>query len=300
MTLPDLSPLLSHPGVLLTYGLLTLALIALWVPDRAQPQRRVPLWAVLFAASLVSALWAGYVTLIALPFIAGFGLATYVFARAHRRSRQLLAAVIIVALAVGFMMHGLPGFHNYKVLSGVVLSVGAIPYSQYFNYDKAVLGLFLVAFTVPVLTTPEHWSRMLRAALPWGLLLAGGLSALAVAIGYVRLDIKFPPEGLIWAWANLFFTCLPEEAFFRGFLQRNLQAAMTPSRYAGPVALTLASIVFGLSHLGGGLTFTVLATVAGFGYGWVYQRTGAIEASIGVHFLVNALHFVFFTYPALA
>jgi membrane protease YdiL (CAAX protease family) len=74
---------------------------------------------------------------------------------------------------------------------------------------------------------------------------------------------------------------------------------MAPARYAGPVALTLSSVLFGLSHLGGGLLYSALATMAGFGYGWVYQRTGAIEASIGVHFLVNALHFVFFTYPAL-
>jgi hypothetical protein len=197
------------------------------------------------------------------------------------------------------MMHGVPGFHNYKVMSDVVLSAGAIPYSKYFNYDKATVGLFIVAFSIPVLTAREAWSRMLRIALPWGLLLFAVLSVLAVAIGYVRLDIKFPPQGLIWAWTNLFFTCLPEEAFFRGFLQRHLQAVMAPARYAGPVALTLSSVLFGLSHLSGGVQYSALATVAGFGYGWVYQRTGAIEASIGVHFLVNTLHFVLFTYPAL-
>ena len=38
----------------------------------------------------------------------------------------------------------------------------------------------------------------------------------------------------------------------------------------------------------------------GLGYGWVYLRTERIEASILTHFLLNCIHFVFFTYPALA
>ena len=42
-----------------------------------------------------------------------------------------------------------------------------------------------------------------------------------------------------------------------------------------------------------------LATVTGFAYGWIYQRNRAMESSILVHFMVNALHVVFFTYAAL-
>jgi len=40
--------------------------------------------------------------------------------------------------------------------------------------------------------------------------------------------------------------------------------------------------------------------VAGIGYGWAYRRTGRIEASILTHFSLNSLHFLLFTYPALA
>lgn len=47
--------------------------------------------------------------------------------------------------------------------------------------------------------------------------------------------------------------------------------------------------------------YVALATVAGAGYGWAYQRAGGrIEASILTHFALNAVHFFFFTYPALA
>jgi membrane protease YdiL (CAAX protease family) len=64
-------------------------------------------------------------------------------------------------------------------------------------------------------------------------------------------------------------------------------------------ALSVASVLFGLAHAGGGPIYVALATVAGAGYGWAYLRTGKIEASILTHFALNAVHFFGFTYPAL-
>ena len=64
--------------------------------------------------------------------------------------------------------------------------------------------------------------------------------------------------------------------------------------------LSVAAGLFGLVHAGGGPTYVVLATLAGVGYGWVFLRTGRIEASILTHFALNAVHFLGFTYPALA
>lgn len=61
----------------------------------------------------------------------------------------------------------------------------------------------------------------------------------------------------------------------------------------------LASLMFGLAHFKGGISYVMLATVAGVGYGFVYQKTKRIESSILVHFAVNTIHFLFFTYPAL-
>ena len=42
------------------------------------------------------------------------------------------------------------------------------------------------------------------------------------------------------------------------------------------------------------------ATLAGVGYGVAYQRTRRIEAAMVVHFALNAVHLLLFTYPALA
>lgn len=140
---------------------------------------------------------------------------------------------------------------------------------------------------------------MLRAAAPRLFALICAVILLALMVGYVQWEAKFPRQFYIWAWGNLFFTCVAEEALFRGFLQRQLQMSLVGVRYGPVVGLVAASVLFGLAHYAGGVSYIILATVAGLGYGWIYQRTNSIEASILTHFSLNAVHFLFFTYPAL-
>jgi CAAX protease family protein len=292
---------LGQSAPLITYGLLSLALLALWSPARVRYlPGHVPLWIGLFVLSLVCALWAGFVTPLALPFIALFAGATYVLSNERAPpAYRAVAGTMIVILSAGLMAHVIPGFHNYQAITDVVLSPGALPYRQYLNYDKATMGLLILSCCVPHALTAAEWRSLLRSALPWALVMLALLAALALAMGYLRLDPKLPPVTLLWVWINLWFTCLPEEAFFRGFIQRSLEGALSEVRHGQTIALMVAAVLFGLSHFAGGFRFIALASVAGWGYGRIYQRTGAIEASILVHFLVNGLHFVLFTYPAL-
>ena len=65
------------------------------------------------------------------------------------------------------------------------------------------------------------------------------------------------------------------------------------------VAATVAGVIFGAAHIGGGWTYAGLAAIAGIGYGWIYAATGAIGASILAHTGLNLVHLLFFSYPAL-
>ena len=56
----------------------------------------------------------------------------------------------------------------------------------------------------------------------------------------------------------------------------------------------------GVGHFAGGITYVLLATLAGIGYGAAYQLTDRVEASICVHFAPNLAHLVLFTYPFAA
>jgi len=62
----------------------------------------------------------------------------------------------------------------------------------------------------------------------------------------------------------------------------------------------IASVLFGLAHYAGGTLYIFLATIAELFYGIAYHITGRLEASIVSHYVLNATHFIFFTYPVLA
>jgi membrane protease YdiL (CAAX protease family) len=101
----------------------------------------------------------------------------------------------------------------------------------------------------------------------------------------------------LWGLANLFFTCLSEEALFRGFIQRELALALRGQRYGGGLAIAASALLFGAAHFAGGLSYVALATASGLGYAIVYHRTQSVEMSMLAHFALNATHFLLFTYP---
>ncbi len=96
------------------------------------------------------------------------------------------------------------------------------------------------------------------------------------------------------------FGCLSEEAFFRGFIQREIGAALRGTRAGNAIAIAVSAGLFGLAHFGGGVSYVVLAAAAGLGYAIVYHRTKSIEMSMLAHLALNTVHFLLFTYPAVA
>ncbi len=126
---------------------------------------------------------------------------------------------------------------------------------------------------------------------------AGFLMAAALSAHLVRWDPGLPPFWWQWAAINLVLVCFGEEAFFRLFLLEGFQSQrfLRMSRGTG---LALSALLFGLAHFRGGLAYALLAGVAGIFYGLAYRWSG-LWGSIGVHFLVNFIHFAGFSYPLL-
>ena len=295
-----------------TFLLLTLALIGLWVPV-AQPLRLrrngkpfryaadLP-WAIPFLAAVLTALTTGILEPPGLVSVAAMAGAAWWFGHASAaRWQRSAAAAAIVVLAAGLMTHLLPGFNNPRVIAGTPFGSDAIPYRLHLNFDKPLVGLFVLAWCHDRIRRGADWRAMLVRTAPIAGALVLLIMVLALAIGYVRFEPKFPREWWLWAWANLFLTCIAEEALFRGFVQARLQHAWRDLRHGRRLALGVAAVLFGVAHAAGGAAYVGLATVAGAGYGLACQRAGnRIEAGILTHFALNATHFLLFTYPALA
>ena len=286
--------ILGQPLSLLTYGTLLLAIAALWL------DRKRVIWAAVFGVALVFGLVSARIQAIALLPVAALAACFYVAERdRYARALRVGLGSAGVFLAVAFAAHSVPGFDNWKILDTFALSENSRPFSLYLNFDKPLVGLFLLAFGAPLLTGGTAWKTMLLGMLPVLLAAMLGVYGLAYLLGQVAFDPKLNHVFLPWALKNLFFTSVAEEALFRGFLQRYLERALDRFDWGKIFSLTAISVLFGLAHSGGGTVYVVLAATAGLFYGYAFQKTGRIEAAILTHFLLNAGHFVFFTYPTV-
>jgi membrane protease YdiL (CAAX protease family) len=288
--------------MVLTFALLAAAMIALWLP---WPQGAVGRpWFWLAVAAVVAARATGVVQPVGFAGIALWVAVVAAWVRLGRAGQNprwhwpLAAAVLAVAAAL--MLHRLPGFANPRVIDAVRFTPDVVPFTLYLNFDKTLIGLLLFALVLPHVTSGREWRAVLAATLPRAALVLGVVLTASLALGYVRWAPKWPAETPLFLGVNLLFTCTAEEALFRGLIQRELRRLWSGRRGGAWAALGVAAILFGLAHVAGGWTYVALATVAGAGYGWIYERTQRVEAGVLAHFALNAAHFLLFTYPALA
>ncbi len=257
--------------------------------------------AVFIALSLAAAVVAGIVEWEGLALLALFaGSCVAAVRSALPTALRTLAWGIVVILAVALGAHEVPWIHNVLVLDAVSVSDASASYTLHWNYDKGFAGVLLYSVCVQPQETPQ-WRRAIVATGVIAVVTVVLVGLAAAAAGYIAWDPKWPAMLAVWVPANLLLTCVAEESFFRGLLQRRL-GGLLGGWVPAPalVALLVAAFAFGTAHFAGGATYVVLATLAGIGYGAAYWLTGRVEAGILVHFLLNLSHLVLFTYPFVA
>jgi membrane protease YdiL (CAAX protease family) len=115
--------------------------------------------------------------------------------------------------------------------------------------------------------------------------------ALGLSLGFLHLHLRWPgAAAILEAWGFTFcFIALPEELFFRGWLQNLLERRL--GRYP---ALALTAVLFGLSHFNKRAAsfnwrYVLLAAVAGVFYGRAWRQQRRIGASAITHASVDAI-----------
>lgn len=290
-----------EPFVLTTYVVLLLSVIGLWVSTR------IPyLWTVLLAASLALGYLSGVLT--GFAFVPVLLLAAACWLYRHPKGKAMrtpaargVLAVLILGIALLLGLGAFPGFHNPFYAEQLLISPSATPYTSRLNFDKTLAGLLILGLCYRgLIAGVGEWRDALRRAWPVIVINVVVVIALALALGFVRPEPKWTTFFIPWAVVNLFFVCLSEEAFFRGFIQRELADRLSAYRYGQFVAIVVSAVLFGLAHFAGGLKYVLLSTVAGVGYAFAFQRSGRIEMAMLAHFSLNATHFLLLTYPTAA
>src|SRR5580658_10282615 len=112
---------------------------------------------------------------------------------------------------------------------------------------------------------------------------------LGLALGFIHPHANVPALGsAVLRWLLIFlFTALPEELFFRAWVQNLLER-----RVGRRAALVIASALFGLSHFNKrsahfNWRYVLLATIAGFFYGRAWREHRRVAASTITHASVD-------------
>ncbi|PID38719.1 MAG: CPBP family intramembrane metalloprotease [Proteobacteria bacterium] len=205
-----------------------------------------------------------------------------------------------------------------------------VPLIARFMHD-AIAAIFLIVPTLLVMRANEDFADhgLVAAPVPRGLLYFGGLSALVFPLftagfviyyqtvcGWVSAGKALPAvykrmcPAFVGSWtkmhpridkrfgwlaaAQLLVVALPEEYFFRGYLQTKLERVWTPKRrlLGGGlgVALIATSILFSLAHVL--VDFNPLRFAVFFPslvFGWLRSATGSILASVLFHACSNLI-----------
>ncbi len=114
---------------------------------------------------------------------------------------------------------------------------------------------------------------------------------LGMALGFIHPHRNLPGIGsAVLRWVLIFFfTAVPEELFFRAWIQNLLER-----RVGRRAALVIASILFGLSHFNKrsahfNWPYVLLATIAGIFYGRAWRENRRVPASTITHATVDWL-----------
>ncbi len=275
----------SHPLGLIAFFTLAMSGLSLWI------KKTVWLWGAFLGIALFTAFTAQLITSSALIPLALLGVGHWIMRFPIQRWWRLFFFVIITVISIGLLFHQFSSFHNWHI--------SPTPYSLWLNFDKPFIGLWPLIASIPLLQTQEEWRKMGKASLPLILISLILLTMSALLTHLIQWDPKLPAIFPLWALVNLVFVCIPEEAFFRGFLQREFNQWLGGGTFASVAAIFAVAIAFTFAHVYWvpSVHFLFLVFIAGVIYGTIYTLTQSIEASIACHWLVNLIHFLFFSSP---
>jgi membrane protease YdiL (CAAX protease family) len=216
--------------------------------------------------------------------------------------REALWVSADVTLAVGAIAAGLPERWHATLVGALFL---AVTWALVWRKDDDQVrrsGLALGGLVIPGPLSLRALARDAAVACAWGL----GVAAV-VAIPFFfgwrawwervmpRLTFSLavrPIDAADEVLAQLFVVALPEEAFYRGYLQSRLDDVWSPRWRVGGApmgpGLIVGALIFALGHV---VTVHLPTRLAVFFpallFGWLRARTGGIGASVCLHTACN-------------
>ena len=214
----------------------------------------------------------------------------------------LVRAILFTAIALlsfGLILHIVPGSNLLHIVKGITLSKESPAFDLSLSMNETMVGLLPLAFSIPLIRNRFQCQFVWKKTV---LITVCLLLIFFVAGCFWHLFTykpKVPFFSLSFLFSNLFLSVIPQEAFFRGFLQRQFSLFFSKNSYK-IISVLFSSIIFILIQIithDMNIAFLSISFIAALLLGLLYFITESIESVILAHFTLNIVHFFFFTYP---
>lgn len=196
----------------------------------------------------------------------------------YQPAAKLVATLGFLYLPEVSMRRRGEGFREY----GVSLTPGK---------DELRLTLTLLFLTVPLFVAGYWGFSLLLPALPHDL-----QRLLAPYTGTPHFAFKLPDRFVEWVIDQYFVVALPEEFFYRGFIQTRLRDAWPGGRtFLGArlgKAFWLTAVLFALGHLAIFQVWRLGVFFPALMFGWLRERTGSVMGAAFLHGTFNLMMLV--------
>lgn len=173
-------------------------------------------------------------------------------------------------------------------LNGVLIAVMILPWTGLYHLWQTMLLPDLITWLNPHLADIGGW--LVEA----GWLAPDNLRQLRLPVPSFSFRGTWPDQFLLLIGYHLFFVALPEEMFYRGYLQTRLEEVFPPQRRVLGVAMGRAvvftSLIFAFGHSIVELQWWHFAIFApSLIFGWLRNKSGDIVAGAFFHAWCNVL-----------
>jgi membrane protease YdiL (CAAX protease family) len=200
---------------------------------------------------------------LSIPFVALLQYPAYLLSNAGYLSASILANEIVAVLGVPLILITVLHFSPRRLIPFRNISAGKLAAFLVFMLGAVVLIDYLTAISELVFPLPEEIRQQLDR-------------------------VMYSPDTRTFVF-KIFVLCLVpavcEEIYFRGFIQTSLRA-----RWGAPWALVISAVLFAAMH--GNIHYLHLYFLLGLIFGWAYEVSGTLWASIACHALNNCWTFV--------
>lgn len=271
-----------------SYGFLLASLLSLWV------KKNPWIWGSLLVISLGIGLQKNVVDLPVLVLIAVLVLTFILLTKELNQLWRLFLVMLAAILSAGLITHYIKGFYEYN-WGTQHQNVFFLPRIT-LHYENPLLAICILGIYLDTLETWEQWKVFVKKSIVWALL---AVVLFGVYIYFFKPVSWNPTFTLIapkWLVYQLFFIIIPQEAFFRGFIQKEIESGLMNSFSSVLAVLISALLSTSLFFLYGfSLQNAVFLFFLNLLYGTIYAITHIIESSIFLHFILACVLFFGFS-----